>query len=134
MPRRKQQKIDVTSLKCRDVLIKELSQNPLLANYDMGSIELTIKENKPAPQIKKNIDLLINTLQRSYAANKHLLETFDGKEVINNTTLARLLKVSRPTMNKWIDDGLIRPFPDRKFPFDIFNVADVIEQLRKQKQ
>ncbi|WP_446786959.1 hypothetical protein [Macellibacteroides fermentans] len=55
------------------MLVKELSKEPLLANYDMDSIELTIKENRPAPQIKKDIDKLIKTFQRSYSANKHLL-------------------------------------------------------------
>lgn len=55
MPRRKQLTFHIQDLKCADYIIEELSKLPQLANFDMSSIELTIKENKPAPKIVKKI-------------------------------------------------------------------------------
>lgn len=74
MPRRKQLIFKIQDLKCAVHIIEELSKLPQLNNFDMKSIELTIKENKPAPQIlKKDIDTLVDRLQRGFSANKHKL-------------------------------------------------------------
>ena len=48
MPRRKQLIFKIQDLKCAVHIIEELSKLPQLNNFDMKSIELTIKENKPA--------------------------------------------------------------------------------------
>lgn len=53
MPRRKQLTFHIQGLRCAGHIIEELSQLPQLANFDMTSIELTIKENRPAPKIVK---------------------------------------------------------------------------------
>lgn len=72
MPRRKQLTFHIQDLRCAGHIIEELSKLPQLANFDMNSIELTIKENRPAPKIiKKDIDILIDRLQRGFSANKH---------------------------------------------------------------
>lgn len=55
MPRRKQLIFKIQDLKCAVHIIEELSKLPQLNNFDMKSIELTIKENKPAPQILKRM-------------------------------------------------------------------------------
>lgn len=52
MPRRKQLTFHIQDLRCAGHIIEELSQLQL-ANFDMNSIELTIKENRPAPKIIK---------------------------------------------------------------------------------
>ena len=75
MPRRKQLTFHIQDLRCAGHIIEELSQLPQLANFDMNSIELTIKENRPAPKIiKKDIDILIDRLQRGFSANKHTVK------------------------------------------------------------
>jgi DNA-directed RNA polymerase specialized sigma24 family protein len=107
MPRRKQKTIKLADLQCRDALIEELRKNPLLADYDMDTVEIIIKENYH-PHINKDIDELIDTLQRQYAANRHSLEAYEGTEIITNTELAKLMKVSRSTVNRRIKDGLIK--------------------------
>ncbi|MDR0895782.1 MAG: hypothetical protein LBN06_10870 [Prevotellaceae bacterium] len=89
MPRRKQKTIQLADLQCRNALIEELRKNPLLADYDMDTIEITIKENYH-PRINKDIDELIDTLQRQYAANRHSLEVYEEIEIITNTELAKL--------------------------------------------
>lgn len=53
MPRRKQLTFHIQDLRCAGHIIEELSQLPQLANFDMSSIELTIKENRPTPKILK---------------------------------------------------------------------------------
>ncbi len=47
MPRRKQLTFKIKDLRCAQYLIAELSQLPQLTNFDMTSIEISIKENKP---------------------------------------------------------------------------------------
>ena len=64
MPRRKQLTFHIQDLRCAGHIVEELSKLPQLDNFDMSSIELTIKENKPAPKIiKKDIDMLIDRLR-----------------------------------------------------------------------
>lgn len=53
MPRRKQLTFKIKDLRCAQYLIAELSQLPQLTNFDMTSIEISIKENKPVPKIIK---------------------------------------------------------------------------------
>ncbi len=44
MPRRKQYKISARQTAIYDVIVAELQQNPELADYDMGTIEISIKK------------------------------------------------------------------------------------------
>ena len=88
MPRRKQLIFKIQDLKCAVHIIEELSKLPQLNNFDMKSIELTIKENKPAPQIlKKDVDTLVDRLQRGFSANKHKLTQLNGYYLITNIHL-----------------------------------------------
>ena len=124
MPRRKQLTFHIQGLRCAGHIIEELSQLPQLANFDMTSIELTIKENRPAPKIvKKDIDILIDRLQRGFSANKHTVMQLNGYYLITNVHLA-----------KWIKDGLIKPCKNSFTNLDFFDIDEVIDQLRKQKQ
>ena len=109
MPRRKQLTFHIQDLRCAGHIIEELSQLPQLANFDMNSIELTIKENRPAPKIvKKDIDILIDRLQRGFSANKHTVTQLNGC-YITNVHLAKWMKTTQASVNKWIKDGLIKP-------------------------
>ena len=135
MPRRKQLTFKIRDLKCAQYLIAELSQLPQLANFDMTSIEISIKENRPAPKIiKKDIDVLIDRLQRGFSANKHTLTQLNGRYLVTNTHLAKWMRTTPASVNKWIKDGLIKPCQDPHVCFDYFNVDEVTKQLRKQKQ
>ena len=131
MARRKEQKIKLSTLECRDMLIKELSQNPLLADYDMNSIEIKVL-HKTTPYIK-DIDRAVDFLQRYYSANKDKIQVMFGKQIISSTDLAKMMRVSRPTVNKWIKNGFIKTSRIEGTPFEYFQRDEVIEQLRKQK-
>ena len=135
MPRRKQLIFKIQDLKCAVHIIEELSKLPQLNNFDMKSIELTIKENKPAPQIlKKDIDTLVDRLQRGFSANKHKLTQLNGYYLITNIHLSKWMKVTPATVNKWLKDGLIKYSEKSYDNLKFFDVNEVISQLRKQKQ
>ena len=135
MPRRKQLIFKIQDLKCAVHIIEELSKLPQLNNFDMKSIELTIKENKPAPQIlKKDIDTLVDRLQRGFSANKHKLTQLNGYYLITNIHLSKWMKVTPATVNKWRKDGLIKYSEKSYDNLKFFDVNEVISQLRKQKQ
>lgn len=133
MPRRK-----IITIKAKDTsifrgIVAELSKNPeLAADYDMESIEITIKK-KYQPYIK-DVDKAISNLQHYYAANKQFIETFNGKQLISKNALAKMMKVSRPTIDKWLERGFIAPSLVPGLYLDCFQIDEVIEQLRKQKQ
>ena len=135
MPRRKQLIFKIQDLKCAVHIIEELSKLPQLNNFDMKSIELTIKENKPAPQIlKKDIDTLVDRLQRGFSANKHKLTQLNGYYLITNIHLSKWMKVTPATVNKWLKHGLIKYSEKSYDNLKFFDVNEVISQLRKQKQ
>ena len=135
MPRRKQLIFKIQDLKCAVHIIEELSKLPQLNNFDMKSIELTIKENKPAPQIlKKDVDTLVDRLQRGFSANKHKLTQLNGYYLITNIHLSKWMKVTPATVNKWLKDGLIKYSEKSYDNLKFFDVNEVISQLRKQKQ
>ena len=127
MPRRKQLIFKIQDLKCAVHIIEEY--------FDMKSIELTIKENKPTPQIlKKDIDTLVDRLQRGFSANKHKLTQLNGYYLITNIHLSKWMKVTPATVNKWLKDGLIKYSEKSYDNLKFFDVNEVISQLRKQKQ
>ena len=133
MPRRKKQIIKAKELWIFQDLVSELSKNPELAeNYDMESVEISIK--KKVSRIIKDVDKAIKNLQHYSAANKQFIETINGKQVIFKSDLAKMMKVSRPTLDRWIKNEFIKPSPIPGISFESFQIDEVIEQLRKQKQ
>lgn len=134
MPRRKELKISVSELHCHNLLIAELKRNPLLADFDLSSIELNIKHNKPKPVLKKETNELVNNLLRYQSANKERIPTVDGMQIINKKLLARMLKVTRSTVDSWIKKGFIRPTPIADIEGVFFQVNELIGQLRQQNR
>ena len=131
MPRRKQLIFKIQDLKCAVHIIEELSKLPQLNNFDMKSIELTIKENKPAPQIlKKDVDTLVDRLQRGFSANKHKLTQLNGYYLITNIHLSKWMKVTPATVNKWLKDGLIKYSEKSYDNLKFFDVNEVISGQR----
>ena len=82
MPRRKQVRIKAKDTSIYEQIVSELSESPELAeNYDMDSIEITIKK-KHNPYIQ-DVDKTILNLQYYYAANKQHIETINGWQIIS---------------------------------------------------
>lgn len=134
MPRTKELKINASGLGCYNQLIAELNKSPLLADYDLSTIELKVKHNKPKPILKKNVGELINNLLRYQSANRERIPTLDGMQLINKQLLARMLKITRATLDSWIKKEFIQPSRIANIEGDFFQVDKVIKQLREQNR
>jgi len=132
MPRRKQYKISARQTAIYDVIIAEFQQNPELADYDMDTIEISLKK-KFTPRIQ-NIDLAIANLKRYLAINKDQIQIINGEMIVAKKDIARMLKITRPTLDKWIRDGFITPAQSIVLPdIKIFPPDQILEQLQNQK-
>lgn len=134
MPRTKELRINASGLDCYSQLVVELKKNPLFADYDLSSIELKVKHNKPKPILQKDVSELINNLLRYQSANKERIPTLDGMQLINKKLLARMLKITRATLDSWIKKGFIKPSRIIDIEGDFFQPDKVIRQLREQKR
>lgn len=121
-------------LGCYGRLVAELKKNPLFADYDLSSIELKVKHNKSKPILQKDVSELINNLLRYQSANKERIPTLDGMQLINKKLLARMLKITRATLDSWIKKGFIQPSRITDIEGDFFQLDKVIGQLREQKR
>lgn len=134
MPRTKELKINGSELGCYSQLVAELNKNPLLTDYDLSTIELKVKHNKPKPILKKDVSELINNLLRYQSANRERIPILDGVQLINKQQLARMLRVTRATLDNWIKKGFIQPSRIVDIEGDFFQVDKVIKQLRQQNR
>jgi hypothetical protein len=133
MPRRKQYKISARQTTIFDVIVAELQQNSELADYDMDTIEISIKK-KITPRIQ-NIDLAIANLKRYLAINKEQIQIINGEMIVAKKDIARMLKITRPTLDKWIRDGFIIPVQSNVLPdTKIFPPDQILKQLQNQKK
>lgn len=134
MPRTRELKINVSELGCYGQLVAELGKNPLLTDYDLSTIELKVKHNKPQPILKKDVGELINNLLRYQSANSECIPTLDGVQLINKKLLVRMLRVTRATLDSWIKKEFIQPSRIADIEGDFFQVDKVIGQLRQQNR
>ena len=132
MPRRKQITIQVEKLTVYDNLIEELSENPLLNDYDLSTVKLTVLKKKAPPRIK-DVDNAIENLKWHVAAKSSRIEMFEGYKIVNKKDLAKMMRISRPTLDKWINDGSIQTVRLSR-TLEIFSIDAVLEQLEKQRK
>jgi predicted DNA-binding transcriptional regulator AlpA len=98
----------------------------------MGTIEISVKK-KYTPQIR-DIDRAINNLTRYLTNNPNSIETVNGEALVSKKQIAKMLKISRPTLDKWINDGFIIPSKSKFlrgthiFPPDL-----ILQQLQNPK-
>jgi hypothetical protein len=132
MPRRKQYKISARQTSIYEVIVAELQQNPDLADYDMGTIEISIKK-KITPRIQ-DIDSAIANLKRYLAINRELIQTINGEMIVTKKDIARMLKISRPTLDKWIREEFITPIQSSVLSdTKIFPPDQILKQLQNKK-
>lgn len=132
MPRRKQYKILARQTAIYDAIVAELQRNPELTNYDMETIEISVKK-KITPRIL-NIDKAIDNLTRYIAVNKKFIQIVNGEAIVSKKDIAKMLKISRPTLDKWIRDGFISPTKSQVLPnTEIFPPDLILKQLQNKK-
>jgi predicted DNA-binding transcriptional regulator AlpA len=133
MPRRKLFKIPAKDTAIYDTIVSELEKNPELASdYDMTTIEISVKK-KFTPRIQ-NIDQAIENLTRYIAINKQFIEIHNSEALVFKKDIIKMLKVSRPTFDKWIKDGFITPMKSKHFSeWKLFPPEEILKQLQNQK-
>ena len=132
MPRRKQYKISANHTAIYDAIVEELRKNSELADYDMGTIEISVKK-KITPRIQ-NIDLAINNLKRYIAVNREHIQTINGEMIVSKKEIARMLKISRPSLDKWIMEKFVTPVQSNVLSdTKIFPPDQILKQLQNQK-
>jgi len=132
MPRRKRHTIKAQDLDIYKALIRELSTKEELADFDMNSIEISILK-KVNPQIR-NIDKAISNLKRYLAINGKNITIINGEPSVYKIDIIKMMKISRPTLDKWITDGNITPQYSKFFRRDIFPPNLILEQLERYKE
>jgi len=132
MPRRKQYKILARQTAIYDTIVAELQKNPELADYDMETIEISVKK-KITPRIQ-NIDKAIDNLTRYIVVNKEFIQIVNGEAIVSKKDIAKMLKISRPTLDKWIREGFVSPTKSKVLPnTEIFPPDLILKQLQNQK-
>jgi predicted DNA-binding transcriptional regulator AlpA len=69
-------------------------------------------KKKYTPQIR-DIDRAINNLTRYLTNNPNSIETVNGESLVSKKQIAKMLKISRPTLDKWIKEGFITPIKSK---------------------
>jgi len=98
----------------------------------METIEISVKK-KITPRIR-NIDKAIDNLKRYIAVNKEFIQIVNGEAIVSKKDIAKMLRISRPTLDKWIRDGFIIPVQSNVLPnTEIFPPELILKQLQNQK-
>ena len=132
MPRRKQLKISGKNLKVYDSLVTELQKNPIFSDCDFSTLEIIALSKKAPPRIiGENLNKVIRNLERQIAIN--------GKDkLLNKKGLCKAMGISRPTLDKWCENGFISTESATKFwggnePFETRMVLKQLIELKNKK-
>ena len=108
MPRHKTYKILAKDTDFYALLISELRlMNPqLITEYDMESLEISMKK-KTKPQIL-DIDNAIENLKRNIPNYRNEVIVLGNEPLVRKHEIAKFLDITRPTLNKWIQNGFIK--------------------------
>lgn len=132
MPRKKTIRINIRDLKCFEEICRELSEHPGYKNYMIEEGVLHIKEHVP-PTIRE-VEKAVENIKFCHATRKYKYAVLpDGKELIDQKTLARMAGVSRQTVARWESLGFIsRSYVEMLDDYH-FQTKEVISQLEKLK-
>lgn len=126
MSRRKIYRIDASELKVWRQLSDELYQHPIFKECDFETVEIVALKRNPEPHIV-DVDRPVRYLERFIINN--------GNSSVGKQKLCSILKISRPTLNKWIDDEFISKGKTKE-PWaghQSFDLKIVLEELKKQQ-
>jgi len=125
MPRRKTIRIHAAELKCWDKVFNELKNHPLFQEADFDNIHIVSKQRSPDPRIM-DVATPIKRLERFIQNN--------GNQTAGKQRLCKIMKISRPTLNKWIDDELISKGQKKEpWSWQQFDLQIVLSELKKQQ-
>lgn len=105
MARRRKIEIPAKDLKCFNPLVEELKKHPAFADFDPKSIKISAYESYES--IIKDVASAIRCLDRYEWINRDNIFTFNEKQIISKSDIAKALGISRPTVDKWIEAGFL---------------------------
>ena len=105
---------------------QELKTHQLFQDADFDDIHIVSKQRSPDPLIMMDVEKPIVRLERFIRNN--------GNRMVGKQKLCEIMKISRPTLNKWIDDEFISK-GQRKEPWSRqqFDLETVVSELKKQQ-
>jgi len=125
MPRRKTIRINASELDVWQRLFEELQAHPQFRDCDFDSIQIVSKQKSPDPVIK-DVDKPVIRLER-YIIN-------NGNQSVGKKKLCAIMKISRPTLNKWLNDGFISEgYKKASWSLQQFDLKKVLSELKKQQ-
>jgi hypothetical protein len=125
MPRRKLIRINAAELDIWKELSAELFNSKLFNECDFDTVEIIALKRNPQPRIA-DINIRVECLKQ-YIRN-------NGNCAAGKQELCKIMKISRPTLNKWLDDELISKGKTEK-PWGShqkFDLETVLKDLKKQ--
>jgi len=105
MPNKKTKTVKIRHLECFSAIYGELAQKPEYAGYEIEEAVLQVKSYIP-PTVK-DVDKAIEKIRFSHATRKYKYPVFEGRELIDQKTLAKMAGVSRQTVARWEELGFI---------------------------
>lgn len=133
MPRRKEQKIVLSQLeRCADVYLA-LKDDPIFEGFDLSTLTISVKAR--ITHVIKNAERIVSNLEHYLAANPNCCEEFQGVKYVTKKQLAKMMRVSRSTLDKWLDNELIIPIyiRGRSTKTEVFDPHKILAQLENQK-
>ena len=125
MPRRKILRINADELSIFRELSDELYQHPVFHECDFTTIEIVAKKRSPDPKIS-DIEKYIRRLEQFIRNN--------GNRNVGKQDLCKIIKISRPTLNKWLDDEFISKGKTKEVYAgnQSFDLKKVLDELKIQ--
>lgn len=132
MPRRKELKVVLRELEqCVDIY-SALKDDPIFEGYDLTTLVISVKA-KITPVIK-NAERSAMFLESYLAANPDCCEIFQDIRYVSKQKLAKMMRVSRSTLDKWLDDELIIPIHvGGSAEIEVFDPYEILAQLKNRK-
>ncbi len=132
MPRKKITTIPISALKCQSTIIAELKKLEEFSNVDFSTIAISARQYV-APTIRHaNLQKAIGYIERHISMNCKT----DMDYYTSRSGLARITKLTRPTINRWYADGLIKcdPYISKSSSGDVlFHLTDLLKQLKNNQ-
>lgn len=132
MPRRKELKVVLRELEhCVDIY-SALKDDPIFEGYDLTTLVISVKAK--ITLVIKNAERSAMFLESYLAANPDCCEIFQDIRYVSKQKLAKMMRVSRSTLDKWLDDELIIPiYVGGSAEIEVFDPYEILAQLKNRK-
>lgn len=123
----------IFELECGEEILEMLNEQEIFEGYDMTSIKISVLGDYDHTISK--FDRVIGNLERYLAINSSKKDLPSYQRRMTKTKLAKELKVSRVTLDKWFEYAILM----YQYNFDVKNSRYIdpyviLEQLKKKRE